>query len=45
MIVLRTNIVKTTPRIQITLDLKNFASLSICILSDILDIIPSAVPY
>ncbi len=44
MIILRTKIVNTTPSIQITLDLKNFDILSIWILSDIFDIIPSAVP-
>lgn len=41
---LRTNIVRTIPNAQITLDLKNLESFPICILSDIFDIIPSDVP-
>lgn len=40
----RTNIVETTPNIHTTLDLKNLDILSICILSDIFDTIPKAVP-
>lgn len=40
----RVNIVKTIPSIHTTLDLKNFDILSICILSDIFETIPSAVP-
>lgn len=43
-IALRTKIVRTTPSIHTTLDLKNFEILSIWILSDIFDIMPSAVP-
>lgn len=45
MIVLRTNIVSATPKIHTTLDLKNFANFSICILSDIFEITLKAVPY
>ena len=40
-----TNIVRTIPNIHITLDLNILAILSICLLSDIFEIIPSAVPY
>lgn len=40
----RTNIVRTIPNAQTTLDLKNLDSLLIWILSDICDIIPSEVP-
>ena len=38
-----TNKVSTTPNTQTTLDLKNFANLSSCILSDIFDTIESDV--
>ena len=38
-----TNNVNTIPKIQITVELKNFANLFICILSDILETIPNAV--
>lgn len=44
MIKLRVNTVKTIPSTHTTVDLKNFEILSICILSDIFDTIPSAVP-
>lgn len=40
----RTNIVSAIPKNHVTPDLKNLDSLLICTLSDILEIIPSAVP-
>ena len=44
MIVLRTKTVNTIPNTQTTLDLKNLEIFPICILSDIFDTIPRAVP-